>query len=176
MLCSSYLFKRDHLGTGHQGTGSSVLDWLVGDREFAQIETNEIRLNLNINKLLSVVHTNDRTDHFREDDGVSQVGANSNWLLAISALLLGLGKLLDEGHGSSLDASGELSSLSGVEHLDNVSSWHVQQLLEFNTSESELSEGTCLLLLSKIGTVIDVRHLLNETRSGLSQGVGAFDG
>lgn len=166
MLCSSYLFKRDHLGTSHQGSGSSVLDRLVGDGELAQVETDKVGLDLNIDELLSVVNTNDGADHLGEDDSVTQVGSDSNGLLAIRALLLGLGELLDEGHRASLDASGELSSLSGVEHSHDVGSGHIQQLIELNTSEGELSEGARLLLLSKIGTVLEFRHLVNETTEG----------
>lgn len=134
-----------------------MLNGLVGDGELAQVETNEVRLDLDIDELLSVIDADDGTNHLWEDDGITQVCANSNWLLAINALLLGLGKLLDEGHWASLDASGELSSLSGVEHLDDISGGHIQQIIEFDTSEGELSEGACLLLLSEISTV-DVRH------------------
>lgn len=145
-----YLFKGDHLGGGHQSTSATVLDGLVGDGELAQIETDEVRLDLDIDELLAVVDTDDGADHLREDDGVSQVGLDNLGLLAVGDVRLGLGQLLDESHGTSLDASGELSSVSGVESLNNISSGHIEQLLKLNTSVGELSEGTGLLLLNEI--------------------------
>ncbi len=141
-----------------------MLDGLVGDGELAQVATNKVRLDLNIDELLSVVDTDDGADHLWEDDSVSEVGLDGDWLLTISNILLSLGQFLDQGHGSSLDASGKLSSVSGVEHLDDLSGWHVQELLELNTSVGELSESTGLLLLSQISCVIDVSHSVTETK------------
>ena len=152
------LFKWDHLGRTHQSTSSSVLNRRVSNGELTQIETNEIRLDLNVDECLSVVNTDDGTNHLRENDGVTEVSSNRDWLLTIRAFLLGLSELLDQSHRSSLDTSGELSSLSGIEHLDNISSWHVQELFELNTTIGELSEGTRLLLLGKIHSVLDVSH------------------
>ena len=161
-----YLLKGDHLGSGHQSTGATVLDGLVGDGELAQVATDEIRLDLNVDELLAVVDADDRSDHLRKDDSVSEVGLDSDGLLTISDVLLSLGQLLDQGHGTSLDASGELSSVSGVEHLHNLGGGHVQQLLQLNTSVGELSEGTSLLLLGQISGVIEFSHSVTETKLG----------
>ena len=152
-MLSSYLLKGDHLGTGHESTGTTVLDRLVSDGEFTQVVTDEVGLDFDIDELLTIVDSNDGTDHFWENDSVTEVGLDGDWLLTIWALLLGLGQLFNQSHWTSLDASGKLSSMSCVKHLDDISGRHVQELLELNTSEGELSEGTGLLLLSKIDRV-----------------------
>ncbi len=152
------LFKWDHLGRTHQGTSSSVLNRRVSDGELTQIETNQVWFNLNIDECLPVVNANNRPDHLWKDDGIAKVSSNWDWLLSIWALFFRLSKLLDQSHGTSLDASGKLSSLSRIEHLDDIGSRHIQKLLELDPTIGELSEGTGLLLLSKIDWVLDVSH------------------
>ena len=71
---------------------------------------------------LSVVDSDDGTDHLGDDDHVSQVGLDGRGLLVDLALLLGLSELLDQTHRSSLESSLESSSRSGVDELRAKSS------------------------------------------------------
>lgn len=67
----SYL-KRDEsclMGSGH--TRSSVPNWLVCDSEFTQIHTNHFWFHFNTTKHLSIVDTNNRTNHFRNDNHIT---------------------------------------------------------------------------------------------------------
>lgn len=63
------------------------------------------------------VDTDDRTDHLRDDDHVSQVGLDHGGLLVGSSLLLGLSELLDQSHWSSLKTSLEPPSGTSVDEL-----------------------------------------------------------
>ena len=58
---------------------------------------DHVGLNLNLVEGLAVIHTEDGTDHLREDDHVTEVSAHGLRLL-VSALggLLGLAELLDK--------------------------------------------------------------------------------
>jgi hypothetical protein len=79
--------------------------------------TSHFRLDFNGGERLSVVDTTDGTDHFRDDDHVSQVGLDGRGLLVRSGILLGLSQLLEETQVLSLETSLEPSSGSGVDEL-----------------------------------------------------------
>ena len=94
---------------GGTDTGPSVLDWLVGDGELAQIVTNHLGLDLDLVEGLAVVHADDGAGHFGDDDHVPQVGLDHVRLLVGWALPLLLAELLDQGHRLALHSSGELA-------------------------------------------------------------------
>jgi hypothetical protein len=60
-----------------------VLHRLVGDGELTEVVSHHIGLDLNLVENLTVVHTDNRPDHLREDDHVTEVGLDALWLLAI---------------------------------------------------------------------------------------------
>ena len=47
---------------------------LVCDREFAEVVTDHLGLNLNLIEHLAAVNTDHRSNHFRENNHVSEVG------------------------------------------------------------------------------------------------------
>jgi len=51
---SKYLLERNETGrVGGTNTGSSVLDWVVRDREFSQVVSDHLRLDFDLVELLS---------------------------------------------------------------------------------------------------------------------------
>lgn len=79
--------------------------------------TSHFRLDFDRGERLSVVDTANGTDHFRDDDHVSQVGLDGRRLLVGRGILLGLSQLLEETQVLSLESSLEPSSGSGVDEL-----------------------------------------------------------
>lgn len=61
---------------------------LVGNRELAKVVPSHFRADLDLVERLAVVDTNDRTNHLRHDDHVSEVGLDGLWLLTIFQTLL----------------------------------------------------------------------------------------
>ena len=133
---------------GGTDTGPSVLDWLVGDGELAQIVTNHLGLDLDLVEGLAVVDTDDGAGHFGDDDHVPQVGLDDVGLLVGRALPLLLTELLDEGHGLPLQSPGELPAHPTGEQLHQLLVGHVQQLVEVHAAVRELAESPPLLQLS----------------------------
>lgn len=63
------------------------------------------------------VDTNDRTNHLRDDDHVSQVSLDHSWLLVGAGLLLSVSELLDETHRAALKTALEPPSGTSVNKL-----------------------------------------------------------
>jgi hypothetical protein len=81
--------------------------------------TGHLRLDFHGGERLSVVDTTDGSDHFRDNDHVSQVGLDGGRLLVGCGILLGLSQLLEKTEVLSLESSLEPSSCSGVNELQN---------------------------------------------------------
>jgi len=62
---------------GSTNTRTVVLDGSVRDGEFGKVVTNHFRLDFNIVEGLTVVNTNNRTNHFRNDEQVTEVSLDS---------------------------------------------------------------------------------------------------
>lgn len=70
---------------------------------------------------LAVVDANNRADHFRDDNHVTQMGLYDGRLLVGLSLLLGFTQLLDETHGTALEATLKPSASTGVDEVDELS-------------------------------------------------------
>lgn len=123
--------------SGRSVTGSTVSDWSVGDGELTQVVTNHLWLDFNSVENLTVVHTNNRADHFWHNNHVSQVGLDDGRLLIWLGSQLGGSQFVDQTHGLGSQSSGESSSNSGTAQLGEFFGWHFQQILEVDTSEGE---------------------------------------
>lgn len=128
-----------------------MLNRVVGDGELTEVTADHLSLDLNGAENLTVVDTNDGTNHLWNNDHVSEVGLDNSWLLVGWSVELGLSELLDEVHWLGTETSGESSSDSGVAELGELLSWHLKELLELNTLEGELLEGSLL-------SVVNGRH------------------
>ena len=129
-------------------TGTTVSDRLVGDGELAQVHADHLGLHFHTAEHLSVVDTDNGTDHFRNDDHVSEVGFNPTGLLAWRSFLLGLTETLDERHGLALETAAHATSRAGADQLHELIVGEVKQSIELDTAKGELPE---LTLLAKFG-------------------------
>jgi len=77
----AFLLERNESGrVGGTNTRTTVLDGLVRDREFTQVVTGHLRLDFNSVESLAVVDANNATDHFWDDDHVTEVGLDDGGL------------------------------------------------------------------------------------------------
>ena len=94
---------------GGTDTGPTVLDWLVGDGELAQVVSNHLWLDLHLGEDLPVVDTNNGAGHLGDHHHVPQVGLHNIGLLVDGSGLLLLTELLDQSHWLALHSPGELA-------------------------------------------------------------------
>ena len=118
----------------------SVLDGLVGRRVLTEVVTDHVSLDFDLSPDLARVHCGDGTDHFGHDDGIAQVGLDSLGLVTELSVLCGVLELL----GKLAVALGhtvlESAASARLEHRDNLSGVHLEQLVELDTSVNLLSE------------------------------------
>jgi len=129
---------------GGTDTGATVLDGLVGDRKFAEVVSDHLRLDFDLIEGFSLVNTDDASDHFRHDDHVSQMSLDGVGLFVGQASLLALAQLLDETHGLALQAACELAANAAGEQLHQLVGGHVKELVEIDSSVGVLPEGSLL--------------------------------
>lgn len=101
-------------------TWSSVLDWLVRDGELGEVVSDHLGSDLNLVENLSIVNSDDGSDHLWDDDHVSQVRLDRGRLLVGRGILLRLTQFLDKSHGLSLETSLELSSSTSVDNIHQL--------------------------------------------------------
>jgi len=116
------------------------------------------------------------SDHLGDDDHVTEVGLDDGGLLEGGGVLLGLTELLDETHGLALETALETSAGAGVDEVHQLLGREVQELVEINTAVRELAEGSLLLDLGSLLSVVFVSHVVGYlmiTTSLLSRYEGA---
>ena len=115
-------------------------DWSIRHGEFSKIMTDHVRFDLHSVELFARIDLYDGSDHARHDDAVSQVSSDSLWLLSFNTSLDGMDTLLLESLIFCIDSSGISSSLSGVEHSDDLFAALLEDLLKIDSSEHTLLE------------------------------------
>ena len=114
-------------------TGSSVLNRFVSHWEFTKVMTNHFRLDFNLVKGLSIVNTDDGSDHLRNNDHVSKMRLNDLRLLIWRCFLLGLTQFLNKRHWLSLQTVRETPAGTGVHKLGELFAINNKsQILIFN--------------------------------------------
>ena len=103
-------------------------NWSVGDREFTQVVTDHFRSDFDLVEDLTVVNTNNRTNHFWNDDHVSQVSSDNSWLFIFWSRQFSSSQLLHQTSWLFRQTTSELSSNSGWGQLKEVFSLNLQQL------------------------------------------------
>lgn len=93
---------------------------------------------------LAVVDSNDRSDHFWDDDHVAQVSLHDCGLLHWWSFFLGLAQLLEQSHRLALQATGETPADTAVHQFAQLLVGHIQELIQVNSTVSEFTEGTLL--------------------------------
>lgn len=124
-----------------------LFDRLVGDTEFSQVVANHFSFDFNGSELGTVVHANHGTDHFRDNDHVTEVGLDYCWLFTECGSALGLSQFLDQGEGLPFESTVEAPACTAREELNQLVIGHVQQLVQVSSSVRELSEGSLLASL-----------------------------
>lgn len=130
----------------------------VGDGELGEIVAGHFWLDLDGIEDLSIIDGNDRADHLRDHDHVSEVRLDRGGLLVRGSLCLCLAELLDEAHGSSLESSLEPPANTGGYYLHEVLVGHVEESVELDSSVGELLEGPCPLLLGGGSCVVVIHY------------------
>ena len=116
----------------------------VGDGIFAKIGADHLRLDLYCVKDLAVVHTNDRANHLRHDDHVTQMRAHRFRFLATGRFFLGLAELLHELHWLAGETTLEASADSSSEKINKSISLQIKQLIKINPPVAKFAESALL--------------------------------
>ena len=139
----SFLLKRNELGrVSSTNTGTTVLNGLVSNGEFTEVVTSHFRLDFNLVEGLTVVDTNNGTDHFRNNDHVTEVSLDNFGLFTRGSVLLGSTELLDETHRLTLETTLESSAGTAVDEVHELFRGQVQELFKVDTTVGELTEGS----------------------------------
>jgi len=157
---------------GGTNTGTTVLDGLVGDGELSEVVSNHLGLDLDLVEGLSVVDTDDGTDHLGDDDHVTEVGLDDGGLLKGGGVLLGLTELLDQTHGLALKTTLETSAGTGVDQVHQLLGGKIQELVKVNSAVRELAEGSLLLHID--GSIIVVFVSLYEEKIHTRENIHEF--
>merc|ERR1719247_3145652 len=162
MTCSlkNFLLQGDEARrVGSTDTGTSVANGLVGQGELAQVVADHLTLDLNGVEVLTVVDTDDGSNHLGEDEGITQVRLDGLGLLTDLGLLLGGTELLHQSLGLLLDTAVHASAGTSVDHLGDLGVVQLQKLLQLLATVGELVEGALLLQLL-IAFTVDGGHLV----------------
>ena len=68
----------------------------IRNTEFSKIVTSHLRFDFDGIEDLAVIDANDPSDHFRDDNHISQAGFHGGWLFIWRCLLFGLAKFVHQ--------------------------------------------------------------------------------
>jgi hypothetical protein len=103
-----------------------------------------LRLDLHLRKHLAIVHANNGSNHFRDDDHVSQVRLDGCGLLMLGGFFLRLVELLNQSEWLSRQSAIDLSAGARSQERQNVDRFERKKRIKVNASERKLLEGTAL--------------------------------
>eukprot|EP01084_Bolivina_argentea_P067095 122280_1 len=130
---------------GRTNTRATVLDGLVRNGELSQVVSNHFGLNFDTVEVLSVVDTDDASDHLRDNNHVPQVCLDTGGPLSWHGSALGSTETLKQGPVLALHPSvGERTAGTSRKQIDQMSIGEVQQFVEVNTSVAVLAKGSLL--------------------------------
>jgi len=115
--------------------------------------TRHLGLDFNRVENLAVVNTDNTTDHFGDDDHVSEVGLDDCWFLVRGSLLFSFAQFFDETHWAALEATVELATGACVNEVDELFGAQVEELVELYTTVGERTERALLLELCSEGRI-----------------------
>merc|ERR1719192_1594681 len=75
------------------------------------------------------------------------MGLHYSWFFIWGSFFFGLSEFLHQSHGFHFQSTGESTSGSSVDNLHQLLTGQIKQLVEINTSEHKLPEGSLLLQL-----------------------------
>lgn len=145
-----------------------MLDRLVGDGELAEVVSNHLWLDLDLVEGLSVVDTDNRSNHLGDNDHVAEMSLDNSRFLQSRSILLGLTELFDQAHGLTLETTLETSARTGIDKINQLFRVEVQELVKVNSTVRELAESSLLPCLE--GAFIKVIVSLSSGVGGGGQG------
>ena len=77
-------------------------------------------LNFNLVESFTTVDTDNTTNHFRNNDHVTEMGLNNGGLVLTSGLSLGLADLLDQSHRLTLQTTDHAATSTAVNELNEL--------------------------------------------------------
>lgn len=95
-------------------------------------------LDLNLDEVLAIVHTNNTADHLGDDDHVSQVCLDGLGFLVVDNSLLGLAQTLHQVQGDV--TTGESPSGARMEELHELGMAQVEEVVHLKTTVEEATE------------------------------------
>lgn len=143
LILFHYMLERDEsclMGSGY--TRTPVPDRLISNSEFSQIHADHFRLHFNTTEHLSIVDTYDRTDHFRNDNHITEVSLDTAGLFTRIGLFLRLTEALDESHGFTLKTTGHTPTCAGSNEVHELIICEVEKGIELDSPEGKFFEGT----------------------------------
>lgn len=91
--------------------------YVLCNRKLSQVESNHLRLDLNLVEFFSGVDTDDGSDHLWDDDHITKVGLNEVRLLVGLCLLLSFAELFNEAHRLALQTAVKPSTGAGMDEI-----------------------------------------------------------
>ena len=139
---------------GGTDTGTTVLNRRVRNGEFSEVVSDHLGFDFNLVENLSGVDSDDRADHLGNNDHVTEMGLDDVGLLVGFGFLLGLSEFLDQAHWAALEAAVEPSAGAGVDDFEELFGGQVEEAVEIDSSVREFAEGSSLLELSSVLSVV----------------------
>ena len=116
----------------------------VRDGELTKVVAGHLRLDLNLVESLTVVDTDDRSDHLGDDDHITKMSLDRSRLLIGGSVLLGNTELLNETHGLAVKTTSESAAGTSMDNLAELLSVKLKEIRKVNTTVGELLEVSLL--------------------------------
>ena len=159
------ILQRNELGRVRSTqTRPAVQRGLVCDGELSQIMSNHFRFNFHLIKHFSIINSNHGSDHFRNNNHITQVGLDSGRFFIWKRFLLGFTQLVDQTHGFTLQTTLESSSGTSMDQVHEFFTAQIQQIIKFNSSVRKLAELSLSLQFSSFVSIVFVSLLLKMVR------------
>ncbi len=97
-----------------------MLDRLVGDGEFTKVVTDHFGLDFDLVENLSVVDTDDRSNHFRDNDHITKVSLDNLRLLILTTVELSLTQALNQSERLTLKTTIKAATSATVDKVDEL--------------------------------------------------------
>jgi len=122
-----------------------MLDRVVCDGEFSKEVANHFTLDLNRVENFSIVNPNLASNHFWDNDHRSKMRLDNGWLISQSSFLFRFAESFQQGHGLTLQASGELAASTLWKELGKFFIAEVEEGFQFKSTVSEFLESALFL-------------------------------
>ncbi len=126
-------------------TSFTVSSWFVWQGEFSQISSDHVEFDFNWVEELTVVNSDDASNHFWHNDAVSEMGFDYSGFLSGKTVLFSLNAFHVESVISMFNFSSESSSLPGSEEFNNFFGWEFIDLFRGKSSERILLNSLLFL-------------------------------